>query len=111
MRRLFLVGAVLGFGLLAGCDPGDCPEDSSVAWVDVEPLFTEHCTSCHSTELEGADRRDAPVGYDYDTAAAARSHPNWTWAEITLGHMPPSGALADSDQELLREWLACGGPD
>lgn len=94
--------------LAAGaCDPGDCPEGSTVAWEDVEPLFSEHCNSCHSTDLTGLDRAGAPVGYDYDTMEAARSHPNWTWAEVKLGHMPPSGSLSEVEQELIREWLAC----
>lgn len=96
--------------LLAACDPGDCPEGSTVVWADVEPLFTEHCVACHSTELTGAERLEAPEGYDYDTVEVAREHPNWTWAEVKLGHMPPDGALPEQDQQLIREWLACGGP-
>ena len=107
----------LGFGLLMGllastaaCDPGECPDDSSVSWTDVEPVFSEDCTSCHASDLVGDDWNGAPVDYDYDSSEAAAAHPNWTWAEITLGHMPPSGALPESEQELIREWLACGGP-
>ena len=107
------LSAVLLMGSLAfttGCDPGECPDDSSVSWADVEPLFSEHCTSCHASDLVGDDRNGAPVGYDYDSRELAASHPNWTWAEVKLGHMPPSGALQEADQELIREWLACGGP-
>jgi uncharacterized membrane protein len=91
----------------AACDPGACPEESTVSWADVEPLFTENCTSCHSSELSGDDRLEAPEAYNYDTMEAAQAHPNWTWAEIKLGHMPPSGALSQEEQELVREWLAC----
>jgi len=97
--------------LLSACDPGACPEGSSVTWADVEPLFSEHCTSCHSSALSEGERADAPLGYDYDSVESARAHPNWTWAEVTLGHMPPEGALADQEQQLIREWLACDGPD
>ena len=105
-----LVPLALAF-LVVGCDPGDCPEDSSVTWSEVEPLFIEHCNACHSSQLSAAERQDAPLGYDYDTVEAARAHPNWTWAEIKLGHMPPAGALGEQDQQMIREWLACGGPD
>lgn len=103
--RVFLLVA-----LSPACDPGPCPPDSSVTWADVEPIFSEHCTSCHSSSLTGDARDDAPVDYDYGTAEESRAHPNWTWAEITLGHMPPSEELAEEDQQLIREWLACGGP-
>ena len=95
----------------AGCDPGACPEESTVLWVDVEPLFAEYCLGCHSSQLSGEARREAPEAYDYDTAAESRAHPNWTWAEIQLGHMPPSAPLLDQDQQQIREWLACGGPE
>lgn len=108
LRRWLLLLLV---SLALGCDPGSCPEDSTVTWADVEPLFSEHCTSCHSSQLTGADRLEAPVGYDYDSLENARAHPNWTWAEILLGHMPPAGALGEQDQQMIREWLACDGPD
>jgi uncharacterized membrane protein len=91
----------------AACDPGDCPEGSTVSWTDVEPLFAEHCISCHSSELSGDDRVEAPENYNYDTMEAAQAHPNWTWAEIKLGHMPPTDPLSEEEQELVREWLAC----
>jgi len=91
----------------AACDPGDCPEGSTVTWDDVEPLFSEHCTSCHSTDLSGDDRGGAPEEYNYNTMEAAHAHPNWTWAEVKLGHMPPSGSLTEEEQETIREWLAC----
>ena len=107
-RLLLILGL---FSCFTACDPGDCPEGSTVGWADVEPLFTEHCVACHSSTLSGDERLDAPVGYGYDTIEVARAHPNWTWAEVKLGHMPPSGALGEQDQELIRAWLACGGPE
>ena len=112
-RRPFACSAGLWFVvvlLIGGCDPGPCPEDSAVVWSDVEPIFSEHCLACHSSDLEGDARSGSPAGFDYDSHEAARAEPNWTWAEISLGHMPPSGALPESDQELIRVWLACGGP-
>ena len=41
---------------------GRCAPDNSVVWLDVEPVFSEHCTECHSSELEDALRQGAPVG-------------------------------------------------
>jgi len=77
----------------------------------VEPIFTEHCVSCHDSSLTGADRAGALAEFNYDSPEAAAASPNWTWAEVTLGHMPPAAPLAEADQQLIREWLACGGPE
>jgi mono/diheme cytochrome c family protein len=111
MKVIRLFGSLFLWSFLAACDPGDCPEDSAVVWADVEPLFSDHCVGCHSSSLSGEQRSEAPEEYNYDTVEAARAHPNWTWAEVMLGHMPPSGALAESAQQSIREWLACGGPE
>jgi mono/diheme cytochrome c family protein len=82
-----------------------------VVWADVEPIFTENCIGCHDSSRTGVERADAPEEYNYDSPQAAAASPNWTWAEVTLGHMPPSGPLDEADQQLIREWLACGGPE
>lgn len=113
LRSLPLVplGVTLLLLPLAACDPGPCPEDSTVTWSEVGPLFADNCISCHSSENSEGGRSGAPATYNYDTAEEARGHPNWTWAEISLGLMPPTGALDEADQETIREWLACGGPD
>ena len=113
MRALSALRGVLlvSLFLVSACDPGSCPSDSETVWSDVEPIFTEHCISCHDSSLSGADRAGAPAGYNYDSPAAAAASPNWTWAEVTLGHMPPSEPLAEADQQLIQEWLACGGPE
>ena len=114
MRRvLSVLGGVFLVSLffVSACDPGSCPSDSETVWADVEPIFTEHCIACHDSSLTGADRAGALEEYNYDSPEAAAASPNWTWAEVTLGHMPPSEPLAEADQQLIREWLACGGPE
>lgn len=107
MRLLLLLLLALP---LTACSPGDCPDGADVTWTDVQVLFDAHCTSCHSTALTGADRQNAPAGYDYDTYEAASEHPTMSWTEVKLGHMPPSGALSDADQETIRVWYACETP-
>ena len=113
VRPLSMFGGTLlaSLFLVSACDPGPCPGDSELVWADVEPLFTEHCIGCHDSSRTGAERVGATAKYNYDSREAAAAFPNWTWAEITLGHMPPSAPLDEADQQLIREWLACGGPE
>ncbi len=96
---------------VSGCPLGDCPDGAEVTYADVEVLFSEHCNSCHSSELTGADRQDAPAAYDFDTYTLASEHPSMTWTEVNLGHMPPSTTLSDDDKETIRVWYACETPE
>lgn len=109
MHRILLL--LLAVPLLPACSVGDCPDGSTVDWAEVSVLFDEHCISCHSTSLTGADRQNAPAGYDYDTYDVAIEHPTMSWTEVKLGHMPPSGALSDADKETIRAWYACETPE
>ena len=122
LYRFPLIICLFSSLLLAACggsnadplpeDLGDCPEESAIAWSSVEAIFADNCTRCHSSELTGASRRAATEGYDYDSAAAANGDPEWTWERIAKGQMPnDSGFSSDADALLVREWLACGGPE
>ncbi len=104
---------------VAGCptaelpaDLGDCPDDSSVTWRDVEPVLADHCTRCHSSELvTPEERQDATEGVDFDTPEAARGQSWLAWSQVTTGRMPKDGGLADEDALILWEWWSCGGPE
>ena len=111
MRLFGFLLVLLSICTLQACALGDCPDGADVTYADVEVLFTDKCVSCHSTELTGADRQNAPAGYDYDSYAAAIEHPTMTWTEVNLGHMPPSAALSDDDKETIRGWYACETPE
>ncbi|MCB9674655.1 MAG: hypothetical protein H6737_06020 [Alphaproteobacteria bacterium] len=116
----FVVGLVL-----AGCNGappdtdeeglptelGDCASGTSLTWVDVEPIFVESCTSCHSTTLEGPLRNSAPAAVNYDTPEVARNGAFSTWTQIRLERMPLTGGpLVEDDALVVWEWLSCGGP-
>jgi len=92
---------------------GDCADGTSLTWADVEALWADGCTSCHSTALTGADRNGATEFFDYDTAEAAiASNSFLTWSMIYSGQMPKNtGPLPDDQRWLLWEWLSCGGPE
>jgi uncharacterized membrane protein len=112
MRRSPLLFAVLLFGC---ADPlpdalGDCADGTDLTWSEVEPLFAEHCTSCHSSQLDGAAREGAPSALNYDTPEAAMSQAFSAWIQIRRGSMPVAGPMPDEDAVVLWEWFSCGGP-
>ena len=92
---------------------GDCADGTTLGWADVETIFADACTSCHSTALEGEDRNGATEFFDYDTAEAAiASNSFLTWSVIYSGQMPKNeGPLPDDQRWLLWEWFSCGGPE
>ena len=113
--RLVSLGALL---FLAACpsaelpsDLGECPDGSSVSWEQVQPVFAENCTRCHSSELvTPQERSDATEGFDFDSAEAARSSAWLVWSQISSGRMP-NDAEFDADALLVWEWLSCDGPE
>jgi mono/diheme cytochrome c family protein len=111
MRLVGTLLVLVSISTLQACSLGECPDGSDVDYAAVQALFTDNCITCHSSELTGADRQDAPAAYDYDTYAAAIEHPTMTWTEVNLGHMPPNAALSDDDKETIRVWYACETPE
>ena len=123
MRRAFLV-------LLLACntdDPGPsarlpteslCPPDSTLDWDNFGRAFMEsYCTSCHSSELEGAARHGAPSFHDFDTRFGVKGVASHVDSSSAAGPaatniaMPPSGRTPSVDERrLLGEWLACDVP-
>lgn len=115
--RLARLGALL---LLAACpseelpsDLGECPDGSSVSWEEVQPVFAENCTRCHSSELVTPEERsNATEGFDFDSAEAAGSSAWLVWSQISSGRMPKDSEFDDDEGALLVwEWLSCDGPD
>ena len=89
---------------------GQCEPSEMVGWSEVEPLFALHCTSCHSSELEGAERQGASTGIDYDSLDTARLNGELTWQLVRSGQMPLQGTVPFDDAMIIWEWLSCGGP-
>ena len=112
---LFVIACTEGGGKDTGDELpdvlGQCDSDQGITWADVQPIFQANCTECHSSELSVADRQDAPVGVDYDTAETARLNGDLTWQMIRYGMMPLYGDIPSEDAMLIWEWLNCGGPE
>ncbi len=115
VRRGALVGLVVGG--IGGCDGtsdelptslGDC-EDDFATWAEAEPVFAEHCTRCHSTQLAVGDRSGAPELINFDTPEEAAVNAFRTWTVIERDIMPTDGAaVPEDDKWVLWEWLSCG---
>lgn len=74
-------------------------------------FLAENCQTCHGQESGG--RKGAPSGFDFGTAAEARTHKARIFARAAADNvtMPPGpdDPPAAARQELA-EWLACGAP-
>jgi hypothetical protein len=96
-------------------------------------LLRDSCAAglCHTESAKGESRKGAPAELDFGVVPASDSEEDlavarrgagvvWNyldsiWAEVEAGTMPPAkpagaGALAPSQKEILRNWLACGAP-
>ena len=98
---------------LAGCG-GELPEvDCNAGAV---PKFSEvaafnTCNVCHSSQLSGAARNDAPSDVNYDTYAAAMADAEAAVEEVAEGKMPPEGySISEEQKQALYRWGLCGTP-
>ena len=97
----------------------ECPDDSTLTYENFGKMFMEdYCTRCHSSELEGAARMEAPDGHDFDSIEGiwavqghidqmAASGPSKTNVTMPLGDPKPTL----EERQLLGEWLACEAPE
>src|SRR5687768_11218954 len=47
-----------------------CPAGSTLTYESFgQDFMTRYCVRCHSSQLTGAARNDAPLGHDFDTLA------------------------------------------
>lgn len=123
--RELLIVAVLGVACAkggeddTGGDTGGLPLDGTdpcetITWQTYgEGAMRDHCTGCHSSTLEGAEREGAPAGVDLDTLDAVRSLAPRIEARVLDGEptMPPVGGPGEVERERLRTWLECGMPE
>jgi hypothetical protein len=95
-----------------------CPPTSTLTYQNFgKPFMEAYCTSCHSSELTGLDRKGAPSFHDFDTLfgiKAVNEHIDETTAAgpaAINASMPPDGPGPTlREREQLGQWLACGMP-
>ena len=93
-------------------DPDEC---KGLTWKSVgSPFVQTWCVACHSVEVKGKDRNDAPASVNFDSRELVA-------AQAELIHfvldgkgptMPPKGQPAPSAKEIetFLLWLDCGAP-
>jgi uncharacterized membrane protein len=89
------------------CSGADVPGYDEVAAFDV-------CTNCHSSELTGDARNDAPPEYNFDTHEDAADEAEEIAHEVFEGEMPPAGSgfsLSQAEKDELYLWALCGAPE
>src|SRR3954452_7358312 len=105
----FFVGALLVVGCGNDLPDVDCSMGTTPAYDEVAAL--KKCSVCHSSQLKGSARRDAPTDVNFDTEAAARKKDEDAASEVNGGDMPPSGSgitLTADEKKDLYKWALCG---
>src|SRR4051812_5829057 len=84
---------------------------------DVQPIFREHCYSCHGPELQmngfRLDRRaDAMRGGQQTDIGPGNANGSRLYQRLAGTHlgprMPPAGPLADDQIETIKRWIDAG---
>lgn len=105
---------------LSGCyfDEGEeiIPSDIVSFTIDIQPIFSNNCTSCHPVLVAFPDLSE---GNSYDAITnGVYIVPNDLEASLLYQRvqgnpsiMPPSGSLPAADIELIKSWIEQGAPD
>lgn len=112
-----LIGAALV--VLGACqkettiDERVCPPNGTALTYDNfgRGFLAANCQTCHGQPTE--DRKGAPGGYDFGSAADARRFKDRIFARAAADNttMPPGPDDPPAgEREKLAEWLACGAP-
>jgi hypothetical protein len=118
-------GAAFAVAVVMACSSGDndtptptnnpstaMQGDSCVSYEDFAgPFLLNWCVGCHSSSLDEAHRKMAPLGMDFDTLEGVRAHADRIKIRATeLKNMPPLGGPSDEERALLAEWIDCDLP-
>ena len=125
------IAVILSIGFFSACNKDKGPYsiaqeldvnaiDSISYVVHVQPIFDVSCTNCHNASHSKLDLQSA-VSYNQllytgfsapyvDTSNAPQSK---LYKHLTgvLSIMPPQGAIATSQQELILKWIEQGALD
>ena len=101
--------------LLFAAAPGTAPAPAAIDFQrDVQPIFREHCVSCHGPELQmngfRLDRRaDAMRGGTQTNIGPGNADGSRLYHRVagdSVGpQMPPAGPLSAAQIEIVRQWI------
>lgn len=97
-------------GGCASAELGDCPPSSEAQQALGRQAMTDNCLYCHSSQLTGSLRQDAPEDLNFDDLTFVRAEAAELYGEAESGAMPPAGPMSAEQIENFRIYLACGAP-
>jgi uncharacterized membrane protein len=112
-----IIWTALGACALGACPPEPDPDEEFcrdaplLTWNNFGRGFvTQHCQSCHGSEVEGEDRNEAPLDVNFDTVEQVwlRKPEILAYVPPDEPFMPPEGGVSEEDKDLLKYWLRCG---
>lgn len=92
----------------------NCPKGTKITYANFGAIFIgNYCTSCHASELTGAERYGAPTGSDFETYKLLAVHLAGVKSKAGSGKtaMPPGDQVPAEERKLLDEWIDCGAPE
>ena len=92
---------------------GDCSTVKAVpTFAELEQGLLVICRSCHSAQVTGAARRNAPPGVDFDTFEIFSALADNAVLLVQNRLMPPPAGEGptESQKNQLFAWAACGKP-
>ena len=126
MKHKFLLAvSLLSIFALTGCykdvlspgqDPNAPPQDVSFSG-DIQPIFNANCTTsgCHDDKpahnpslVAGKSYNALTSGGYVDTTVPTNSI---LYNEVKSGGMPPTGALKQSQVQMILDWIRNGAPN
>jgi hypothetical protein len=89
--------------------PGvDTIDDGKIHYFHIKGMMDYGCATCHSTELSGADRFDAPLRYNYNTYATCKAGAKEGLETVVENEMPPSMPFSAEAKALYKQWIKDG---
>lgn len=86
------------------------PAGTAFDFQSFESFFRSRCSSCHSSALQGEDRRGAPPGQDWDNYFAVKEYAPEIIQSLFECSRHPGGAALSAQMNSILEWLSCGAP-
>jgi hypothetical protein len=126
MKQKFMVAiSLFSLIVLTGCykdvtspgqDPNAPPQDVSFSG-DLQPIFDANCTTSgchdekpsHNPSLVAGKSYNALMTGGYVNTAVPNS--SVLYNEVKSGTMPPTGALKQSQMQMILDWIRNGAPN